>query len=300
MKNKSLLYRFNIYQKERFPFAILVFTTLSVVLSSSVIVITSDDSILNHLPGIIIGTLTCLLFMFNIRVFDDFKDERFDSRFHKERPVQKGIITLNEINFLNIAGLSIQILLNVFYSLSAFFWWLLALAYSLIARMEFFMKGWIRKRFFIYNALNLLQIFFLQIYLYKLIEPALSWKNNLLFIHFIFVLFNAGLLDVARKLKRKEDETEGKDTYSSRLGMETASFMYSCVCLIVYGLFLYLLFSLKKSFILFYASLIPLAVVITSTILYLSWKNKASTKVVEGLAILFYLSMHLLLVFTRI
>jgi 4-hydroxybenzoate polyprenyltransferase len=300
MKNKSLLYRFNAYQKERFPIAVLIFTTLSVVLSSAVIVLTIEDSIVNHIPAIIIGTITALLFMFHMRVFDDQKDKQFDTDYHPERPVQKGIINIKELNFLNAIGLSIQFLLNVFFSLYAFLWLVLALGYSLIARAEFFMKQWIKKRFFLYNVLNLLQLFFVQIYLYALFNPEFSWENPLLFIHFIFALSNAALIEVGRKLKRKNEETEGRDTYSARLGMKFASVLFAGVYLTIYWMFSYMLFSLAETLTLFYISLIPLGIIITSTIIYLSWDNKLSPKLVEGSAILFYLSTHLLLAFTRV
>ena len=130
---QGILSRFNKYQLERFPLAVLVFTTLSVVLSSSAIVLPRSQSIFSNWPAIIVGTVTGLLFTFLMRVFDDFKD--------KEWPVQKSVISLKELNVLNIAGITVQITVNLIYSISAFLWWCLAMAYSLLARNEFFIKN---------------------------------------------------------------------------------------------------------------------------------------------------------------
>lgn len=295
-----MLKNFYIYQKERFPFAVLIFTTLSVVLSSSVIVLTPNDSFLNHFPEIIIGTITGLLFMFHIRVSDDIKDKGFDTEFHKERPIQRGVISLTELNLLNTIGLAIQSILNVLYSVCAFIFWLIAFGYSLIARFDFFMKRWIRKKFFLYNALNLLQLFFLQIYLYALIEPGFSWRNHLLLVHFIFVLLNASIIEVARKLKRKKEETAARDTYSARLGIGSASLLYSILYISSYLMFIHMLSNLGASPALFYISLVPLSLIILTTMVYLLHAKKSTSKIVEGTALIFYLSMHLLLVFTAL
>ena len=66
MKNKNFFFRFYKYQKERFPFVVLIFTTLSVVLSSVAVVAVSNAKLSDYNLEIFIGTVTCLLFMFNI------------------------------------------------------------------------------------------------------------------------------------------------------------------------------------------------------------------------------------------
>jgi 4-hydroxybenzoate polyprenyltransferase len=241
MNYRNLLSRFNEYQKERFPFAVLTFTTLSVVLSSAAVAVTTDIPLSSLKIQIIIGTLTCLLFMFNIRVFDDFKDKSFDNQFHKKRPVQRGLISLKELNIINLISIAIQVILNLFMSINAFIYWILAMCYSLIAKKEFFIKKYIRKTFILYNFLNLMQMFFLQIYLYALIEPNFSFKDPLLFIHFIFVLSNAVILEVARKMKSKREESKGMDTYSGRYGVKKSAFIYSGSYLVTYLLF-YIIF----------------------------------------------------------
>ena len=291
----SLLSRFNEYQKERFPFAVLTFTTLSVVLSSAAIVAQEGQTLSKLTLPIIVGTITCLLFMFNVRVFDDFKDKGFDDTFHGKRPVQRGLISLKELNLINYISIAFQVLLNIFISISAFFYWILAMIYSLIARAEFFMKDFIKKRFILYNALNLLQMFFLQIYLYALIQPNFSFTNPLVFIHFIFVLANAVILEIARKLKSKDDESLGKDTYSGRYGIKTASFIYAGSYFITYILFLIIFLQIGYSLLILLLSLVFLALIINSNIFYYVKRNKLSTKIIEGVAILFYLSMHLLI-----
>lgn len=297
--NRNFFKRFYEFQKERLQLEVLIFTTSAVVLSSVAVALPVGDKMLNYWVEIIISFFTLLLFIFHIRVLDEHKDYYFDSRYHSDRPVQRGLISLRELLVLDIIGLIILLILNLFFSLRAFVFLLITFVYTLIAGNEFFMKNWIRKKFFLYNFLNLLQLLFLQFYLYSLINPNFSFKNPLLTVHFIFVLVNIGLLEFARKLKPTDEESEARDTYSSRLGIKKAVLGYTFIYLIVYGLFLYLFVSLKFSFSLLLISFFFLNLAAFSSIIYLSWNNKKSTLILQGFTALFYVSMHLLLVFTK-
>ncbi len=297
---RNFFKKFYEFQKERLQLEVLIFTTSAVVLSSVAVALPSGNSIFDFITEIFFSIITLLLFMFHIRVLDEYKDYDFDSIYHKERPIQRGLITLKELLIIDIIGLLIIFSLNVFFSQRAFIFLLITFGYTLIAGKEFFVKNWIRKRFFLYNFLNLLQLLFLQFYLYSLINPNFSFKNLILIVHFIFVLFNVGIIEFARKLKAKSEETDAKDTYSSRLGIKNASFVYILICFTVYGLFIYMLLSLGFSSIIFSVSLTFLNLVILSTLFYVLNKNQKSSFLLQVFASLFYISMHLLLVFAKI
>ena len=300
MNNKNLLHRFNIYQKERFPIAILIFTTLAVVLSSAAVVIPTEDKISNYVLEIIISSITLILFLFHVRVIDEYRDFGFDSKYHAERPVQRGIISLKELFTLSIIGLIIQVVLNIYIAPRAFTFWLISFGYTIIAGKDFFVGKWIRKRFFLYNIINIFQMLFLQFYLYALFNPSFSFSNPLLLAHFVFVMFNLALLEFARKMKTNSEETKGKDTYSSRLGMKKASIVFMIIYVIVFSIFLYMFFKIDGNLIYYLISLFFINLITLSTVLYLSLKNKKSTKFLEGSSGLFYIAMHLLLVLTKL
>ena len=298
--NRNFFRRFYEFQKERLQLEVIIFTTSAVVLSSVAVSLPLGHNIFSYWKEIIVSFITLLLFMFHIRVLDEHKDYYFDSKYHADRPVQKGLISLKELLILDIIGLVILFVLNIFFPLRAIIFLFMALGYTLLAGNEFFMKDWIRKRFFLYNFLNLLQLLFLQFYLYSLIDPNFSFKNILLTTHFVFVLFNVGILEFARKLKAKSEETEAKDTYSSRLGIKKAVVVYLLICFTVYGLFSYMFLKLGFSWILFVISLTFLNLVMLTTLSYMSNNNKTSSLILQGFAALFYISMHLLLVFTKL
>ena len=296
----NLLHRFNIYQKERFPITILIFTTIAVVLSSLAVVISPQDKISNYFLEIIISSITLILFLFHIRVIDEYRDFKFDSKYHAERPVQRRIVSLKELFIISIIGLIIQVLLNIFISRKAFTFWLLSFTYTIISGKDFFIGNWIRKRFFLYNIINMFQMLFLQFYLYSLFNPNFSFGNPLLLAHFVFVMFNLGLLEFARKLKTKSEETAGRDTYSSRLGIKKASMVFTIIYAIVFFIFSYMFFKIDGNLIYYLISLFFLNLITISTLLYILLKNKISTKFLESASGLFYIAMHLLLVINKI
>ena len=298
--NRNFFKRFYEFQKERLQLEVLIFTTSAVVLSSVAVSLPLGENIFNYWKEIIVSFVTLLLFMFHIRVLDEHKDYEFDTKYHKDRPIQRGLISLKELLILDIIGLVVLFVLNIFFPLRAMIFLFIALGYTLLAGNEFFMKNWIRKRFFLYNFLNLLQLLFLQFYLYSLIDPKFSFKNILLTVHFVFVLFNVGILEFARKLKAKSEETDAKDTYSSRLGIKKSVIVYILICFTVYGLFSYMFSSLGFSWILFAISLTFLNLVILTTLIYMSNNNKISSLLLQSFAALFYISMHLILVFTKV
>ena len=301
MKNKQIFFkRFYEFQKERLQLEVLIFTTSAVVLSSIAVSLPLGENIFSFWKEIIVSFVTLLLFMFHIRVLDEHKDYEFDSKYHKDRPIQRGLISLKELLVLDIIGLIIIFALNIFFPVRATIFLLITLGYTLLAGNEFFMKRWIRKKFFLYNFLNLLQLLFLQFYLYSLIDPKFSFQNILLSVHFVFVLFNVGIIEFARKLKAKSEETDAKDTYSSRLGIRKSVIVYILLCFSVYGLFSYMFLSLGFKWILFLISMVFLNLVILSTLTYITKNNKTSSLMLQGIAALFYISMHLLLVFTKI
>jgi 4-hydroxybenzoate polyprenyltransferase len=298
MSNISFFKSFYNYQKERFPIFVLSLTTIAVILSSAAIVIEYGEPISKYLKQIIISFITVLLFTFHIRVIDDYKDYLFDLKYHSDRPIQSGVIKIKTLLIIDVIGLFIQAILNLYFSIEAFIWWLIAFSYTILATNEFFIGEKIKRNFFLYNFLNLIQLLILQFYIYAIIYPSFILTDKLLIIHFIFVMFNITLLEFGRKLKSKEEENIGKDTYSSRLGIARATIIYIIISLVIYYIFNFILFNLQYKMFILMLSLIPLNLLLISSIIYLKINNALSSKILEICAILFYLSMHLLFIFT--
>jgi len=300
MNNSNFLSRIYTYQKERFPLTLLVWTTLAVVLSSLAVIAKSHPPLSNYWLEIVLALTAGLIFMFNVRVLDERKDLIFDTLHHKDRPIQRGIISLNELFILNILLLFILFGISAFSSFYAFFYLLIALVYSMIAGLDFFLGEKIRKMFFLYNFLCLIQLFFFQIHLYALMTPKINFLHPLLYVHFIFVVTNAGIIEIGRKLKVKSSEGSGNDTYSSRMGKNKSAAFFISVILITFAIFSYLWFNLSENNWLLISGGIFFIIAISSTLHYLRSESINAQKIVEITGIIYYLALHLLIALTLI
>ncbi|HII69052.1 TPA: hypothetical protein HA270_04195 [Candidatus Woesearchaeota archaeon] len=239
-----------------------------------------------------IATITVVLFMFHMRVFDDMKDKRFDDRHHPSRLIQKGKISLKALLVIDLLGIAVQFILTLLYSVNAVIWLLFAYAYAALAGADFMAGTVLRRHFFLYNLLNILQLFFVQLYIYAMFTPFFSLTDPGLFIHFLFAIGNAGILEIARKLKAPEQESTGNDTYSARLGIDGAAVFFVTLCLFIYGLFLALFFSQPYTTSQFLLSFAAPAVVCIAAIAYALLRKGLSAAAIPGAAIFFYLVTH--------
>jgi len=125
----------------------------------------------------------------------------------------------------------------------------------------------------------------------------LDFLDSLLYIHFFFVLVNAGVIEVGRKIKVKPNESSGKDTYSSRLGKRKAIALFLGVILLSYISFAYIFFSISSLNYLFLISLFILVLQMISLAFYIISDKNIAEIFMAGIGILFYLSLHIILFF---
>src|SRR5690606_183321 len=97
-----------------------------------------------------------LCFFFHLRVFDEHKDFEEDLRFHPERVLQRGVITLRDLRLL--AGLAI---ITEFTSASilgpaAVLALTVAFLFSLLMMREFFVGEWLKRHFLVYATSHML------------------------------------------------------------------------------------------------------------------------------------------------
>lgn len=215
--SKSLAARMWQYQSERFPLAVLSFTTLAVIGSTWAISHPSD------LGRVILVFLITLLFMLHLRIFDEFKDHSHDSLNYPDRPLQRGLVTKKELSVLVIVVIGLELILNLlFNSVHATQFYILVLAYTLLTKKEFFAATWLKPRFFLYNFLHYIQLGIFQIFIYISFAPI---NHTVVVWHLLLVLTLVLLLEFARKM-RPADFDHANDTYSSKLGTVKASRVY--------------------------------------------------------------------------
>jgi len=218
------------YQTERFSLGGVLLSTTAVVASSAVV-------LLGRMPVLptIIATLASLCFLFHVRVIDEHRDDAHDAQFHTERPVQRGLISLTELKYADAICIVLFLGGSLLGSITTPLWALLALCYTIVTRYEFFMYEVIRRRYFLYNGINLVQVVFLQLFVYSFFLPTF-YNDPVIFIHLALVFTGSMLFEVLRKIRVAEEETKGHDTYSWHLGLPGATYVLIGISLIMYAL----------------------------------------------------------------
>jgi 4-hydroxybenzoate polyprenyltransferase len=220
----SLLVRWWIYQRERFPLATHIpliaafsFCTLSFsMLARGVVAMPS-------LKAILVAFGTALLFFMQMRIADEFKDADEDARYRPYRPVPRGLITLHELAIVAVAAGVVQVLLALWLSPALLPFLLVTWAYLGLMCREFFVRNWLKAHPTSYMWSHMLILPLIDLY-----GTACDWRvanvapplglGILLFVSFS----NGFILEVGRKIRAPEDEEYGVETYSALWGRRRA------------------------------------------------------------------------------
>jgi len=217
--------RWIIYQRERFPFAahapLVAAFSLSAVSFSALL---RDAAGLPSWRGLIVAYVTSLLFFLQLRIADEHKDFEEDARYRPYRPVPRGLVTLRELAAIGVASAIVQLALALWLS-PALAWLLLAtwIYFALMAR-EFFARAWLKARPVAYLLSHMLIMPLIDLY-----ATASDWwpaghrRPPAGLVWFLAVsFFNGIVIEIGRKIRAREDEEAGVETYSFLWGMRGA------------------------------------------------------------------------------
>lgn len=212
--------RFYLYQKERFPVLPLILGIVPATFSSSAVFSQNPDIV-----ALTSAVAVSFLYLLHVRVIDELRDFEHDVLYHPSRPLQKGVITRRELRYVDLAAMVILLLIAFSAGIIATAVALAMLCYSYLAGKEFFVGEALRKRFFLYNGLNLVQMLLMQIFVYAIFAPNLP-LSMLLLAHFLFTAVGTLVFEFVRKLKVPGEDGAGKDTYTYYLGFARAHSVY--------------------------------------------------------------------------
>lgn len=223
------------YQKERFPiltygiyiFAIVfgVFSYNSYLaprtyesISKLVWSVGPEPFVMNYyriIPMFIVAFLQFLM----VRIIDEFKDYEEDCKYRPYRPVPRGLIKLKELKILFLVCVILQLLITLFVNPKGIFLLIAVWLFFFIMSKGFFTKKFLDKHILIEVFLDELLLPLLMLYLSSFIyyiDFSNIWK--LLFMGYIV----SWIVEVARKVRCKEDEENGVKTYTAVFGIKKA------------------------------------------------------------------------------
>lgn len=226
MKNPhgSFLYRFYIYQKERFPFIGYIF--LVGAFSFSAISFSrmcrGVDGFIDLQPFLVCLFNTLTLF-FLVRIFDEFKDQEDDALYRKYLPVPRGIISLRELKYIGATVFVLQVVVNSIFYPQMLLLYFFVMCYLLLMGKEFFIGDWLKKHQFWYVTSHMFIIPFIDIF-----ASGFDWHlSNIdppagLLIFFCISYLNGIVLEIGRKIKTPESEEVGVLSYTRLIGSKKA------------------------------------------------------------------------------
>jgi 4-hydroxybenzoate polyprenyltransferase len=226
--------RWIVYQRERFPFAahapLVAAFSLSAVSFSALLRagdaaagingVAAGQVVLPSWRGVLVAYVTSLLFFLQLRIADEHKDRDEDARYRPYRPVPRGLVTLGELTWIGIGSAVIQLALALW--LSPALIWLLLVTWIYFALMtrEFFAREWLKARPVAYLFSHMLIMPLIDLY-----ATACDWwpaghrlPPDGLFWFLIVSFFNGLAIEIGRKIRAREDEEHGVETYSKLWG----------------------------------------------------------------------------------
>ena len=248
MKPKDLL----AYLGERFPtvnaalFAVLFLTVYSVATFFS----SPSGLPFGWREGL--GMVATISFFFRLRVFDEIKDYRQDAVNHPHRVLQSGRVNLKQLVRLSLAGVVPELAWSAVMGLPTGICWLLAVAYSLLMRYEFFAGDYLKQRLVLYALSHLLIMPFIIGWIWSAYDPGHG--PNPFLVLALLSLLGGFSFELARKIHAPEAERAGIDSYSKSLGYAGAIATVLLVLLAGVAVQCYLLFLLR-------AGALPFAVI---------------------------------------
>ncbi len=289
----NIIVRLNRYQKERFPLLILFFTTGIIFLSSYALLFITKPT-LNDWILLILGNIIALIFLFHIRVLDEKRDFLDDNKWHKNRPIQKGLISLKELSIIDYIMLLIAVVILIFINRKSLLFFILGLIFVFFASNDFFIRKYIIKRIVLYHLLNSFQMIILLFFIYYWISSTIKFDYVIL-LHMIMVYGCIFLVEVIRKVSPSKNLEYKQDSYISSLGRIGTFLLLILIISVIYASYVLLLNFLSIGIIYHIIGILLFVLVMIFLIIYFFRLNKTNLKLLELFSLIYYLGMNLLL-----
>lgn len=172
-----------------------------------------------------------------VRIVDEFKDYEEDCKYRPYRPVPRGLIKLKELKIVFIICIIIQLILTITCSQNGILYLLILWAFFALMSKGFFIKKILDKHLLLEVTLDELILpimvlylanFIPQIYLNYNSSVDFAITNSIILTDpnvwkiLVMAYIISWIVEVARKIRCKEDEEEGVKTYTAILGIGRA------------------------------------------------------------------------------
>ena len=172
-KEKGLLARLWIYQRERFP----IFSHGALIAAFSFCMVSYSALTRGqaHIPDgktLFVAFMTAFICFLQLRIADEFKDFEEDSRYRPYRAVPRGVVSLRELAIIGVIGGVIQFALALWLSPALLPFLLVLWLYLGLMSREFFVSTWLKAHPITYMWTHMLIIPLIDLY-----GTACDWRG---------------------------------------------------------------------------------------------------------------------------
>jgi hypothetical protein len=232
MQNKSYLERLYIYSKERFN--LWQYIPLSLIMAGVLAIGTQAYlSQKIYIVPVLLGATALFLFFLRLRIFDEFKDYEHDFKYYPYRPVPRGVISKDELRSLLIPIIIFEFIIAFVAGQNSLQLFIVSFIYSLLMLKEFYVRNWIKARFTFYIVAHEILLFPLFFYICAISGFKLSFITNYFFwLLIILVGLFLFLLEVARKVRSKDQENDSRDSYTAQYGIRATAWLLTLISIL--------------------------------------------------------------------
>jgi 4-hydroxybenzoate polyprenyltransferase len=269
------------FQRERAPlYGVLIMATTTVGVAYNF----SSQSWRNYFVAVMIISL----YLVQIRTADEKKDFEHDNKYHPNRPVQRGVVSLSELAVINKLSIVGQLLLYAsFLDPRIFLLGIFSQSYAFLTRKEFFVREWIRQHFFVYYFSHYIQLVILFYAMVSIVQPSSEnyWSFVTLF------MFSVIATEIGRKMLAVEDDTID-DTYSAQLGHKGSAVALSLISLSIVAIVYYFLDAHSQNYLFIIAPMLVFGLIVNAAYHYALEPNRKNANLVEqGTGVLYVVAM---------
>ncbi|HRO74714.1 MAG TPA: UbiA family prenyltransferase [Crocinitomicaceae bacterium] len=296
-KSQSLFKRFLTYQKERYPFIAYFFLigsfSFSAIAYSRICRGLTEFVSLDKFLICIFNTITLF---FLLRILDEFKDKEDDRQYRKYLPVPRGLISLNELKYIGIFTLALQLISTTIFFPKMLVLLAVVYAYLFLMTKEFFAKEWLKRNQFWYVTSHMLIIPLVDVF-----ASGFDWlleneKAPIGLLFFFAVSFMSGIvLEIGRKIKSPEQEEEGVLSYTYQLGTKRAVIFWIFILLVSLTLACVATYFAGHSIDSYIALAVTFLICAIPAVLFLRKHTAKNSKLIEYSSALWTFAMYLIL-----
>jgi len=295
------LFCFYQYTKERF--SLWQFGLLAIFLGLTAGFLTQFNIYSEHYKffPLFLGCCALFLFLFRLRLFDEFKDADHDAIYYPDRPVPRGLIKLSALKPIIVLTIVMEVCISLLAGINSIIIFIICFTYSLILFKEFFISKWLKKHFTLYILLHELIAFPLFIYVMSINGLQIFQPHNVsVWVVSFFLVLELFLLEITRKIRANDTEIGSNDTYTSQYGIKGALWLILVVLLLITGSYFYLILSYNVTNILLYLVFPILLFVLINICKFSLNRTEKNAKTIFFSSILFVFTLDFIFIYLLI